>query len=140
VHGRQFPNQQDYWDGNWLRVTAHCGASGASVFSTGPIIHLSELEWWCDQLETLSSTLSGEANLVCIEPAIGVSIKSASLGHITMEVSITPEHLDQRHWFQFGLDQSYLDPFIKQLKVILFDYPLRGNRDQPTKQIFTGSS
>jgi len=25
IHGRQFPDAADYWDGNWLRVTAHCG-------------------------------------------------------------------------------------------------------------------
>ena len=31
VHGRQFPDLHDYWDGNWLRVTAHCGGSGASI-------------------------------------------------------------------------------------------------------------
>jgi hypothetical protein len=37
VHGRQFPDLHDYWDGNWLRVTAHCGGSGASVFTTGSI-------------------------------------------------------------------------------------------------------
>src|SRR5256885_6731459 len=23
VHGRQFPDAIDYWDGNWLRITAH---------------------------------------------------------------------------------------------------------------------
>ena len=31
VHGYQFPDSNDYWDGNWLRVTVHCGAAGASV-------------------------------------------------------------------------------------------------------------
>ena len=33
VHGREFPESEDADDGNWLRVTAHCGASGASVRS-----------------------------------------------------------------------------------------------------------
>lgn len=31
VHGRQFPEATDFYDGNWLRVTAHCKASAASV-------------------------------------------------------------------------------------------------------------
>jgi hypothetical protein len=31
VHDRQFPMADDYWDGNWLQVTVHCGAPGASV-------------------------------------------------------------------------------------------------------------
>jgi hypothetical protein len=30
VHGRQFPDSNDYWDGNWLRVTAHCGRNSAT--------------------------------------------------------------------------------------------------------------
>jgi hypothetical protein len=24
IHGRQFPDSQDYWDGNWLNATAYC--------------------------------------------------------------------------------------------------------------------
>jgi hypothetical protein len=27
-----------------------------------------------------------------------------------MEVSITPDHMGQRHWFQFEIDHSYLPP------------------------------
>jgi hypothetical protein len=37
VHGRQFPDAQDKWDGNWLNVT-HCGHAGASVWATGAIL------------------------------------------------------------------------------------------------------
>lgn len=38
VHGCQFPDAQDAWNGNWLNLTARCiGDSGAnSVF--GPIL------------------------------------------------------------------------------------------------------
>jgi hypothetical protein len=38
IHGRQFPDAQDCWDGNWLRVTAHCGANGATVWASGAIV------------------------------------------------------------------------------------------------------
>jgi hypothetical protein len=58
VHGMQFPDAADYWDGNWLRVTAHCGGSGASVFATGSIIHLSELDRWLVESEELLKNLS----------------------------------------------------------------------------------
>jgi hypothetical protein len=27
IHGRQFPNEDDYWDGNWLRVTTKANKS-----------------------------------------------------------------------------------------------------------------
>ena len=35
VHGRQFPDSQDCWDGNWLNVTAHCDAAKGSVWALG---------------------------------------------------------------------------------------------------------
>jgi hypothetical protein len=93
VQGRQFPDSHDYWDGNWLRVVAHCGGNGASVFATGSIIHLSELNRWLVETEELLKNLNGEAKLACMEPALSVTLKSGSLGHITMEVSITPDHM-----------------------------------------------
>ena len=38
VHGRELPETEDHDDANWLRVTAHCGASGASVWAQGAIL------------------------------------------------------------------------------------------------------
>jgi hypothetical protein len=129
VHGREFPDHHDHWDGNWLKATAHCAASGASVFATGAILHLTELLSWHDQLVRLNRTLIGEANLVCIESYVGVKLQGDALGHITAEVSITPERLTQRHWFQFALDQTYLGALLGQLKSLLGEYSLRGSRD-----------
>lgn len=126
IHGRQFPDLHDYWDGNWLRVTVHCGGNGAGVFATGSIIHLSELDRWRSEAEGLRTGLNSEAKLACIEPNLSVELKSASLGHITMDVSITPDQMTQRHWFQFNIDQSYLTPLVRQIKSILETYPIRG--------------
>jgi hypothetical protein len=129
VHGRQFPDLHDYWDGNWLRVTAHCGGTGTSVFTTGSIIHLPELDRWRSEAEDLSKDLRGEAKLSCMESFLSASLKSGSLGHITMEVSITPDHMTQRHWFRFEIDRSYLTFFIRQCRNILEAHPIRGSRD-----------
>jgi len=127
VHGRQFPDAHDYWDGNWLRVTAHCGGSGASVFVTGSFIHLGELDRWLIEAQTLQRDLNGEAKLACIEPELSVSLKCI-LGQIAMEVQITPDHMTQRHSFQFGIDQTYLIPLIDQCQSILDEYPIRNSR------------
>lgn len=99
------------------------------MFAIGSIIHLSELDRWLVESEELLKNLSGEAKLACMEPALSVTLKSGSLGHITMEVSVTPEHLGQRHWFQFGIDRSYLPPLLKQCQLILEAYPIKGSRD-----------
>jgi hypothetical protein len=85
----------DHWDGNWLRVTAHCGRNGASVFVTGSIIHLSELDRWRVETEERLKNLNGEAKLTCLEPNLSAVLKSPSLGHVAVEVSITPDHMTQ---------------------------------------------
>ena len=81
------------------------------------------------ETEELLKNLHGEAKLACMEPALSVTFKSESSGHIAMEASITPDHMTQRHWFQFGIDQSYLPPFVKQCQSILVAYPIKGSRD-----------
>lgn len=132
IHGRQFPDMEDYWDGNWLRATVHCGAQGSSVWASGSIIHLTELYGWLTSAKELNKTLKGEANLECMEPELSVFIKSSSLGHMEMEVNITPNHLEQEHKYYFEIDQSYLSQLIKQCNSVLESNPIRGKSKRKT--------
>jgi len=129
VHGRQFPDAIDYWDGNWLRITAHCGTHGADVWTTGSILHVPDIAHWLAELEHLNRSLSGEANLVPMEPELRVKLAATQLGHISMEVEITPDNVTQEHRFHFELDQSYLEPVIESCRKIVNDYPVRGTPD-----------
>ena len=125
VHSRQFPEAPDYWDGNWINVTVHCGAQGADVWASGPIIHLPEIKRWADACEQMYKTLSGEAKLDCMEPELSVKMQMREQGHIEMEVSITPDHLTQKHTFQFELDQTYLIELLKECHQVLVAYPIK---------------
>lgn len=131
VHGRQFPEADDYYDGNWLRVTAHCGASGASVWAQGAILMVTDVAGFG---EGCAAMLSGEmksADLAPVEPELKVSLESTdSVGHICARVEITPDHLRQSHWFEFEIDQSYLTGIIKQCSEIMKEYPIRGQQDR----------
>lgn len=127
VHGRQYPDTNDYWDGNWLKVTACCEAKGASVWTNGPIIHLSELQSWMISTKELSKTLKGEAKLLCMEQELFVTLKAESLGHIAMNVEITPSINEQEHRFSFELDQSYLPSLVSQCDEVLKNYQIRGD-------------
>jgi hypothetical protein len=129
VHGRQFPNATDYWDGNWLRITAHCGTHGADVWTTGAILNLPAVVSWLAQLEDLNRSVAGEASLVPLEPELSVKLTADALGHISMEIDITPDNITQEHTFRFELDQSYLEPVIESCRKIVNDYPLRGTPD-----------
>jgi hypothetical protein len=126
VHGRQFPDATDYWDGNWLKITAHCGTDSADVWSNGPILNLPALVSWLAELEELERSLTGEANLVPLEPDLCMKLTADELGHVLMEVQITPDKVTQEHTFRFELDQSYLIPLIESCRKIIAEYPVRG--------------
>ena len=127
VRGRQFPDAQDPWDGNWLNVTTHCGAGGASVWASGAILMVSDIARWVTECEHLYERLQGEAILQTCEPNLLVSIRSSDrIGHMIMRVEITPEHMTQQHKFEFEIDQSYLPSLITHCRAIIAEYPVRG--------------
>ena len=127
VHGRQFDDSQDYWDGNWLRVTAHCAEGGGSARIHGSILHLSEIDRFAAACEVLQSTLRGKAELSCMEPNLGIALSASdSRGTIEVKVRITPDHLVQEHLFRFSIDQSYLPGITRGLRSVLARIPLRG--------------
>ena len=127
IHGRQFPESQDFWDGNWLSVTAHCGANGASVWVSGAIVMVTDISQWATQCEALYESGQGEAALQPCEPNLLVTLRSSDqIGHILMRVEITPDHMTQAHRMDFEIDQSYLPSLMTQCRAIVAEYPIRG--------------
>ncbi|PYS66814.1 MAG: hypothetical protein DMF69_24965, partial [Acidobacteria bacterium] len=120
---------QDYWDGNWLNVTAHCGGQGADVWTSGAILQVPDLIGWLAALEEMNQTLSGAADLVSLEPELSVELKMNGLGQIQAKVEITPDPMTQQHSFEFELDQSYLESLIASLRSLLATYPVKGKVD-----------
>jgi hypothetical protein len=129
VYGRQFPDQNDYWDGNWLNVRVRVEATEAVVEAHGSIIHAPELESFANELELLDRKLAGAASLKCTEPNLNIAIRGDSLGHVTVKIMVTPDHMTQSHEFIFSIDQTYFKPLVAECKRILSAYPIRGARD-----------
>lgn len=127
VHGRQFPESQDYDDGNWLRVTAHCGHAGASVWAAGSILQVMDITRWATECEAVADGSAQLASFDPLEPELKVELKNAdSLGHLEMTVQITPNHLQQEHVFRFEIDQSYIPRIVTQCREVEKSYPIRG--------------
>jgi len=61
-----------------------------------------------------------------MEPELAVTLTAKGLGHLTMVVAMTPDHLSQAHRFTFTLDQSYLPPVMDSCRTILRQYPVKG--------------
>ena len=127
VHGREFPDAADYWDGNWLRVTARCKYAGAQVEIEGPLVHLAELGRFVSGCERLYQALEGSAGLDCIEPNLRVQLSASDkAGHISIVISITPDHMCQEHVFRDEVDQTFLPSIVESARGILNRYPVRG--------------
>jgi hypothetical protein len=127
VHGRQFPDAQDRWDGNWLHVTARCAQAGAIVATSGPILEASDLQRFREALVAFASSGGGEAVLNGAEPHIVVRVSATDgAGEVGVRVDLTPEPRCQGHWFAFAVDPSYLAETIRQLDAVLTAFPVRG--------------
>src|SRR6478672_10334561 len=99
VDGRQYPDNPDYFDGNWLNVRARMEAPSATVKCAGSILMTSDFLQFRDQLMSVNTDLSGEAELAGYEPNLKVTLNMQRLGHLDEEVEITPDHLTQSHRF-----------------------------------------
>lgn len=126
VHGYAYPDVRDAWDGNWLRVTAHAGVAGASVWVRGTVLDTVSVLRFRRGLAAVYETLAGEATLESQEPNLVVRVTAADrAGHLSVRADLTPEHLAQGHWFEFGADQTYLPQVIAGCDALLDRLPVR---------------
>jgi hypothetical protein len=132
IQGREFPRAKDYWDANWVNATVYCDAQGASVWVTGPILHLSELKQWAENSAKMYQTLSGHVDLKCIEPNLSVQMDITKTGQVDVQVDITADPLHQTHHFEFSIDQSYLPAVIQGCQAMLGKFPFDTENDPAT--------
>lgn len=140
VHGRQFPDDPTEWDGNWLRITAHCARSGASVRVHGALLMSQGIARWLEELRNMDRTLQGSARLCSHEPNLSLTVGPVDrTGHLEIKVEITPDHINQRHEFLGQTDQTRLPAYIAEAKRLLERYPVRGTTpESPLRRLWRG--
>ncbi|PYO94930.1 MAG: hypothetical protein DMD60_13985 [Gemmatimonadetes bacterium] len=135
VHDRRSPEAQDYWEGNWLVVTVRCGAEGATIWTTGPMLRVPDLVRWAGALDRLSTrgVAEGVATLSSDEPNLTAVVRSTDrAGELQLVVDITPDPLTQEHRLRFAVERSALSDLVLQCRGIVKAYPVRdpdGARD-----------
>ena len=92
VHGLEYAGAAEPYDADWLRVTAHCGSAGASVWASGAILTASGFERFAQGCHRLYESLQGSASLESYEPNLVATVSAADQhGHIGLSVEITPD-------------------------------------------------
>jgi hypothetical protein len=125
VHGRQFPDAEDRWDGNWLEITARCAASGVSVTVSGPVLDTVNLVTFRNELDALARVRAGSAELSSLEPNVRVA-PGPRESELLVKVELTPEPIEQGHWFERPVSWSALPEALRQLDDLLVRVPVRG--------------
>ena len=125
IHSREFPNADDYWDGNGLNATALCSTPTAKVWCSGAILHLDGLSRWHKEILHMHETLKGSASLNSFEPNLLVDMQMDKAGHISTLVRITGEYMHETHEFRFPSDQTSLPTLIESLNSVFKTYPLK---------------
>jgi hypothetical protein len=124
VHSQPYAGSEEPHDADWLTVTAHCGASGASVWASGTILTASAFDQFARHCDELHARLEGIARFASDEPNVSVRLEATGgRGHVSMVVEITPDHLAQEHRFDFEIDQTYLPGVAQQCREVLARYP-----------------
>jgi len=127
IRKRTHLNSNNYWDGNWLDISACATAPGARVEIAGALLCSSDIARFLAQLETLYRDLSGTAKLGDDEPTIMAEMACDRLGHIKLTVNITPDLVTQAHRFYFDLDQSHLPAIMADCQRAMERFPIKGS-------------
>ena len=129
VHGYQFPDASDEWDGNWLRITASATGHGSSVRLSGAYLETLSFARFLDDLPALARSLEHVATLDSLEPNLLIEVSTIDrVGHLRVRTTITGEHLTESHHFDHEADQSYIPHWTAACKRVLDRFPVRKDR------------
>jgi hypothetical protein len=127
IHGRQYPDKTDYWDGNWLVVTIHCGSSSSDVWvKNEPALHLSQLKQWMIQLDLLSNAKEKEITFDDIEPYLKMNLKMEADNSFKFMVEVAPCSIGKTYTYLFSLCKNDIEQAVSDLRKISMNYPLIG--------------
>ena len=65
-----------------------------------------------------------------MEPELDLKLEMQPSGQLILEITITPNHLEQKHWFEYRIDQSYLPALILDCQKVLEKFPLKHNQSR----------
>lgn len=129
VHGRESHDAAGGPEDDWLRVTVHCGAEGASVWASGSLLMLGDIERFGRGCTALSDGEVERVTLSPFEPELRATLeRSDARGHVEVVVELTPDQLSQQHRMSFEIDLTYLPGIASQCAVIVAQHAVEDGR------------
>jgi len=113
------PYGQDYLDFQTLIETPCSTVRGAGGLSAA------NLSGFSRDLDAIHKALAGEARLEAHEreALLILTLAMKPLGHVDAVLDLRLGYGDERHWFAWSLDQTFLEPFARQVRALSAAYP-----------------
>jgi hypothetical protein len=115
LRGQHFPWEEDFWNADWLVVTAQWRSPGAEVRAHGPFLHAGDLPRWLEACERLLSEGKGLAMLWAVKPELQISLH-ATESILRAEVRLSPDLTCQEHVFRFPVTWEAMESFARGLR------------------------
>lgn len=126
--GREFPDINDYWDGNWILFTVSLVMPGLSVEVTDPCIRVDELEAFLLELRSFSLGHLNAVESSFREPVVSIGVQAPEPGEedllARIEVNVFTDDGVAGTTAEMDLTNDSLDLFIRGIEDILRDYPV----------------
>ena len=129
VHGREDDENTDYWDGNWLLVSAVCETEGAVVWlEEQTALHGSELVAFVEAGDLLARGRGEEAVLGgSLEPFFSLTLTPGEKrGRFSANLSMTPDVATQSHDFEFSASLAEVEAVVEAARRLLDQWPVVG--------------
>lgn len=129
---RSHPEQNDFWDGNWLdaKVSVQTGAFSGRY---GASLRSDEFARFLDGLQQVYSSLGTSfptygAEFSSLEKQLSIAVSGDALGHFTAQcVAVDNFGVGNRLEFELTFDQTEIPAMIDGLEAIMEAFPVRGS-------------
>jgi hypothetical protein len=123
---REYPEAQDYYDGNWVYTTIEI-AAGAFRGRFEAMLRAEEFVRFRDELRPLYESLSGRATFDTMEGWLRIDVQGDGKGHFHAACeAIDQPGLDNRLTFKIDFDQTELPAIVQGLDAICEAVPVVG--------------
>lgn len=125
VSGQTYPQEQDKWDGNWLNAQIKIKA-GAFTGKTDALLRSDELKHLSKETEKFLIKKIESVDFSPMEPWICFKATKNKRQNIEFAGEVT-DQLGTGHVlkFHFELSQPDLEKILKEINVVLHDFPVK---------------